>query len=130
MANISMDPRHTNYLQQNIVFSYPKMIRVSFSLFLCLSVFCYFTLLFIFIKIVLLSLLFYLFIFMKMFFFFMFRDVPVCSGMFRHVPECSMFLVLSTPHFGGLFILNLSKMLKFAATHLPQNDNENEVSAF
>ena len=33
-------------------------------------------------------------------------------------------------HFGGLFILNLSKMLKFAATHLPQNDNENEVSGF
>ena len=33
-------------------------------------------------------------------------------------------------HFGGLFILNLSKMLKFAATHLPQNDNENEVSVF
>ena len=33
-------------------------------------------------------------------------------------------------HFAGLFILNLSKMLKFAATHLPQNDNENEVSAF
>ena len=29
-----------------------------------------------------------------------------------------------------LFILNLSKTLKFAATHLPQNDNENEVSAF
>jgi len=30
----------------------------------------------------------------------------------------------------GLFLLNLSKMLKFAATHLPQNDNENKVSAF
>ena len=27
----------------------------------------------------------------------MFRDVPGCSGMFRNVPECSMFLVLSTP---------------------------------
>ena len=27
----------------------------------------------------------------------MFWDVPGCSGMFRHVPECSMFLVLSTP---------------------------------
>ena len=26
----------------------------------------------------------------------MFRDVPVCSGMFRHVPECSVFRVLST----------------------------------
>ena len=30
----------------------------------------------------------------------------------------------------AFFILNLSKMLKFAATHLPQNDNENKVSAF
>ena len=87
MANISMDPRPTNYLRQNIVFSYPEMIRVSFSLFLCLSVFCYFTLLLIFIKIVLLLLLlFYLFTFMEMFFFFMFRDVPACSGMF-HVPD-------------------------------------------
>ena len=93
MANISMDPRPTNYLRQNIVFSYPEMIRVSFSLFLCLSVFCYFTLLLIFIKIVLLLLLFYLFIFMKMFFFSrsgMFRNVPECSGMFRNVP-CSWF---------------------------------------
>ena len=26
----------------------------------------------------------------------MFRDVPGCSGMFRNVPRCSMFLVLST----------------------------------
>ena len=26
----------------------------------------------------------------------MFRDVPGYSGMFRNVPECSMFLVLST----------------------------------
>ena len=91
MANISMDPHPTNYLRQNIVFSYPEMIRGSFSLFLCLSVFCYFTLLLIFIKIVLLLLLlFYLFIFMKMFFFFS------CSGMFLHVPECSMFRILST----------------------------------
>ena len=29
--------------------------------------------------------------------FFMFRDVPRCSGMFRNVPGCSMFRVLSTP---------------------------------
>ena len=82
MANISMDPRPTNYLRQNIVFSYPEMIRVSFSLFLCLSVFCYFTLLLIFIKIVLLLLLFYLFFVMKMFFF----SCSGCSGMF-HVPD-------------------------------------------
>ena len=84
-----MDPRPTNYLRQNIVFSYPEMIRVSFSLFLSLSVFCYFKLLLIFIKIILLLLLFYLFIFMKIifiFFIYMFRDVPGCSGMFRNVP--------------------------------------------
>ena len=30
-------------------------------------------------------------------YFFMFRDVPGCSGMFRHVPECSVFLVLLYP---------------------------------
>ena len=91
---ISMDPCPTNYLRQNIVFSYPEIIRVSFSLFLSLSVFCYFTLLLTFIKIILLLLLlflFYLFIFMKIIFIFS------CSGMFRNVQDCSMFLVLSTP---------------------------------
>ena len=66
------------------------MIRVSFSSFLSLSVFCYFTLLLIFIKIILLLLLFFIF-FMKIIFIFS------CSGMFRNVPECSMFGVLSTP---------------------------------
>ena len=84
---ISMDPRPTNYLRQNIVFSYPKMIRVSFSLFLSLSGFCYFTLLSIFMKIILLLLLFIFF--HENYFYFscsgMFRDVPECSGMF-HVP--------------------------------------------
>ena len=86
-----MDPRPTNYLRQNIVFSYPEMIRVSFSLFLSFSVFCYFTLL-VFIKIILL-----LFIYFYYFFFpwklFLFFHVPECSGMFRHVPECSVFRV-------------------------------------
>ena len=102
-----MDPRPTNYLRQNIVFSYPKMIRVCFSLFLSLSVFCYFTLLLIFMKIILLFLfllllLFFVFFFHEnYFYFFMFRDVPGCSGMFRHVPECSMFLVLSTPNYSS-----------------------------
>ena len=37
------------------------------------------------------------------FYFFMFRDVPGCSGMFRHVPECSMFRLLSTPYMYYLF---------------------------
>ena len=39
-------------------------------------------------------------------------------------------LEISDGDFGDLFILNLSKMLKFAVTHLQQNDNENEVSSF
>ena len=54
----------TNYLRQNIVFSYPEMIRVSFSLFLSLSL--YFI---------------YLFSWKLLLFF----HVPGCSGMF-HVP--------------------------------------------
>ena len=78
-----MDPRPTNYLRQNIVFSYPEMIRVSFSLFNSFSFgFCYFKLLLIFIKIILLLILFF---HENYFDFFMFRDVPACSGMF-HVP--------------------------------------------
>ena len=47
-----------------------------------------------------------------------------------HVVLCLLYTYWDIHHFGGLFILNLSKMLKFATTHLPQNDNENEVSAF
>ena len=66
-----MDPRPINYLRQNIVFLYPEKIRVSFSLFLSLSVFCYFTSLLIFIKL------------------FLFFYVPGCYGMFRNVPACS-----------------------------------------
>ena len=91
-----MDPRPTNYLRQNIVFSYPEMIQVSFSLLLSLSVFCYVTLLLLFMKIILLLLLLLLFIYLfiyfheNYFYFFMFRDVPECSGMFRNVP-CSWF---------------------------------------
>ena len=87
IAVICIDPRPTNYLRQNIVFSFPEMIRVSFSLFLSFSVFCYFTLLLVFTKnLLLLLLLLYLF-HKNYFYFFMFRDVP----------ECSVFLVLSTP---------------------------------
>ena len=37
-----------------------------------------------------------IFLFMKIILYF---HVPGCSGMFRNVPECSMFLVLSTPRF-------------------------------
>ena len=65
------------------------MIRVSFSLFLSLSVVCYFTLL-----LILKNYFIIIFSFMKIIFIF---HVPGCSGMFRHVPQCSVFLVLSTP---------------------------------
>ena len=47
-----------------------------------------------------------------------------------HVALCLLYTYWDILHFGGLFILNLSKMLKFAASHLPQNDNENEVQLF
>ena len=47
-----------------------------------------------------------------------------------HVVLCLLYTYWDILHFGGLFILNLSKMQKFAATHLPQNDSENEVPAF
>ena len=83
---ICMDPRPTNYLRQNIFFSCPEMIQVSFSLLVSFSVFCYFTLLIVFLKKLLLLLLLYFF-HENYFYFFM----------FRHVPECSVFRVLSTP---------------------------------
>ena len=56
------------------VFSYPGMIRVSFSfsLFLSFSVFCYFRELLIFTKIIIIIII------NICFYFFMFRDVP-CS---------------------------------------------------
>ena len=36
----------------------------------------------------------------------MFWDIPVCSGMFRNVAECSMFLALSTTSGLALWFLN------------------------
>ena len=85
---ICMDPRPTNYLRQNIFFSCPEMIQVSFSLLVSFSVFCYFTLLIVFLKKLLLLLLLYFF-HENYFYFFM----------FRHVPECSVFRVLSQSGF-------------------------------
>ena len=38
--------------------------------------------------------------------------------------------ILRHSSFWRPFILNLSKMLKSAATHLPQNDNENQLLSF
>ena len=67
------------------------MILVSFSLFLSLSVFCYFTLLLIIMKIIIIIIIIIIILFTYFhgnYFYFL---------MFRHVPECSMFPVLSTP---------------------------------
>ena len=98
---ISMDPRPTNYLRQNIVFSYPEMIRLSFSFFLSLFVFCYFTLFLIFIKFFFIIIILLIYFRENYFYFFMFRDVP----------ECFVFLVLSTPELTSkerLIIWNLN----------------------
>ena len=86
-------PTNFNLLRQNIVFAYSERISVSYSwLFHYFSFFfCYFTLLLIFTKIVLLLLFYYILFFMKIIFIVSCsRDVPGCSGMFRHVP-CSGF---------------------------------------
>ena len=90
-------------LRQNIVFSYSEMIPVSFSLFLYFSLFIFLLFLlfyviiyfyknFIIIIIIILFLII-IFFFLKIILFF---HVPGCSGMFRNVPACSMFRVLST----------------------------------
>ena len=82
-------PTNFNWLRQNIVFSYPERIPVSFSwLFHYFSFFfCYFTFLLICTKIILLLLFYYFFYSWKLFLFF---HVPGCSRMFRDVP-CSWF---------------------------------------
>ena len=74
-----------NCMRQNIVFSYSEMIPVSFSLFLCFSLF------------LLLLLLFYVIIyFYKNFIIIIIIILFIYFFMLRDVPECSMFLVLST----------------------------------
>ena len=102
--------RPTNYLRQNIVFSYSEMsfffliISLFFFFFFSLSLFFFFLfyvilLLLIFTKtMLLLSLYLINFFFNENYLYFcMFRDVSGCSWMFRNVPGCSMFLVLLTP---------------------------------
>ena len=85
-------PTNFNLLRKNIVVSYSERIPVSFSwLFHCFS---FFLLLFYVINnfyknYFVIIILLYIF-FMKIIFIF------PCSGMFRDVPECSVFLVLST----------------------------------
>ena len=91
-------PANFNLLRQNIVFSYSERIPVSFSWlfhyvsFLCVCVLNYVIINF-YKKCFFIIILLYLFSW-KLFLFF---HVLGCSGMFRHVPECSVFRVLSTP---------------------------------
>ena len=85
-----MDPRPTNYLRQNIVFSYPEIIPVSFFfIYFFFGFLLFYVLLLVFTKIILLLLLLllYIYFFHEIIFIFscsgMFQDVPECSGMFR-----------------------------------------------
>ena len=91
-----MDPQSPNKL---IATKYCFLIlgeNTSFFFFFFISLFfvfcccfcCYFMLLLIFTKIIL-SLLFHCI--------YLFFHVPGCSGMLRHVPECSLFRILSMP---------------------------------
>ena len=63
---------------------------------------------------------------------FLIRQQLVRKYRTKHFPCGIVFIIYILRHssFGGLFTLNLSKMRKFAATHLPQKDNKNEVSSF
>ena len=50
----------------------------------------------------------------------------------KHFPCGIVFIIYILRHslFWRPFYFKSLKMLKFAATHLPQNDNDNEVSVF
>ena len=59
------------------------------------------------------------------FYFFMFQDVPGCSGMFRNVPECSVFWVLSTPYRS---CLRAVRRLLFPSLHAEKGRLRNTVA--
>ena len=81
---ICMYPRPTNYLRQNIVFSYPDMIWVSFSSFLSLPLFDVILNFYkkYFITVIIIIIIINNFFAWKAFLFF---HVPGCSGKFRNV---------------------------------------------
>ena len=97
---ICMDPRSPNKL---FATKYSFLILVddtSFFLFISLFLSLFFLALFyVIINFYKNNFIIIIFFFITIFlYFFMFvRDVPGVSGMFRHVPECSVFRVLSTP---------------------------------
>ena len=77
-------------MRPNIVFWYLEMISLFLSFFIYFSLLCYLMLLLFFKKIYLIRFIYFLLLFFfreNCFYFFMFPDVP----------ECSVFLVLSTP---------------------------------
>ena len=86
-----MDPRSTNYLRQNM-FSHIPGDDTSFFFFISFSFSFGFLLFYVIIS-------FYENYFFIIIFFFFMKIILIfsCSGMFRNVPECSMFRVLSTP---------------------------------
>ena len=51
----------------------------------------------------------------------MFRDVSECSGMFRHVPGCSMFLVLSTPAGNIISSRKNSRLTPYKGIRIPES---------
>ena len=93
---ICMYPRPTNY-SDKILFSHTRTWYEF--LFLHIFLFRHLTLFLIFTKNILLLLLLLLLFFLFYLFFFFMESIFIfsCSGMFREVPECSVFLVLSTP---------------------------------
>ena len=97
-------PTNFNLLRQNIVFSYSERIPVSFS-----WLFHYFSFFFLLFYVIINFYKNYFIIIILLYFFswklFLFFHVPGCSGMFRHVPECSVFQVLSTPELQSVFVI-------------------------
>ena len=101
---ICMDPHSPNKLFATkycfLVLGDDTSFFFFISLFFVFFIF-YFSLLLIFTKnhfiIIIIIILFYLFFHEKYFYFFLSRDVQGFSGLFRHVPECSVFRVLSMP---------------------------------
>ena len=101
---ICIDPHSSNKLiakKYCFIILLDEQIPVSFSwsdfLIFLFSVFHVILLLLMFTKNMLLWLLLFYFIFFFSWKLFLFFHVPGCSGIFRNIPECSVFRVLSTP---------------------------------
>ena len=97
LSEIFLNSRNETHLARVSIF-----VHLVTDAYICLSIYSISFILFYFISFY--SILFYLLSFIddqnyiNTFFFHLFCDNLPCSGMFRDVPECSMFLVLLTPH--------------------------------